>query len=145
MGAREDWWDDPGDDLELHPERPVERPARPAPGVGDLVATVLLLGAAVLVSPAAWFAVLVGQLAFAACAQPTPGCAAGDGDVGTTIEAWHLVLTAVVLVVGIAGSVARRGRRRTGWPVALTTLVGVLLVFAGAVVALQVASGGNLF
>ncbi|MGN6409637.1 MAG: DUF6264 family protein [Curtobacterium sp.] len=144
MGAREDWWDDPGDDLVLHPPRADPAPPPRHPGSVDLVATVLLLGAAVLVSPAAWFAVLIGQLAFAACAQP-PGCTTADGDAGTTIGSWHLVLTLVVLVAGVAGSVGRRARRRTGWPVALATLVGVLVVFAGAVVAIQVASGENLF
>jgi hypothetical protein len=145
MGAREDWWDDPGDDLVLHPPRTEQPPPRRDPGTADLVATVLLLGTAVLASPVAWFAVLIGQLAFAACAQPSPGCATDSGDVGTTIAGWHLVLTLVVLVAGVAGSVGRRVRRRTGWPVALATLVGVLVVFAAAVVAIQVASGGNLF
>jgi type IV secretory pathway VirB2 component (pilin) len=61
------------------------------------------------------------------------------------VACWHVALTLVVLVAGIVWSVARRVRRRTGWPVALVTLLGVLGVFAGAVVALQVASGGNLF
>ncbi len=144
MGAREDWWDDPGDDLVLHPPRAEQAPPPRDPGSVDLVATVLLLGAAVLVSPAAWFGVLIGQLAFAGCAQPSPGCSSAD-DPGAAVRNWHLVLTLVVLVAGVVGSIARRARRRTGWPVALATLVGVLVVFAGALVAIQVASGGNLF
>jgi len=144
VGAREDWWDDPGDDLELHPARAERVRTAQVPGTADTVATVLLLGAAVLVSPVAWFAILIGQLAFTGCALPDPGCATAP-DRGTIVAGWHLALTIVVLVAGIVGAVARRVRRRTGWPVALATLLGVLGVFAGAVVALQVASGGNLF
>ncbi len=143
MGAREDWWDDPGDDLVLHPPRAVRAQPRRDPGPADLVVTGLLLGVAVLVGVGAWFAVLVGQLAFTACAEPSPGCGPVD-DPGAVVRNWHLALTLVVLVAGIVGSIARRARRRTGWPVALSTLVGVLVVFAGAVTAMQVASGANL-
>jgi hypothetical protein len=144
VGAREDWWDDPGDDLGLHPARAVRVRTAREPGIADHVATVLLLGAAVLVSPVAWFGIVIGQLAFTGCALPDPACATAP-DRGAIVACWHLALTLVVLVAGIVWSVARRVRRRTGWPVALVTLLGVLGVFAGAVVALQVASGGNLF
>ncbi|WP_439692636.1 hypothetical protein ACRQ4B_17360 [Curtobacterium sp. SP.BCo] len=141
MGARENWWDDPGDDLELHPGRaPRDRTRRP-PGAADLVATGLLLGAALLTAPAAWFAVVIGQLALAACAEPAPAC---DLRVGPAVSTWHPIATVVVLVAGVVWSIARRARQRRGWPTALATLLGVVVVFLAAAGTIQVASGGRL-
>ena len=140
VGAREDWWDDPGDDLDLGRRRTVPARPRPSPGLADFVASVLLLGAAVLASPAAWFAVVIGQLAFTACADSSAQCDVGGGE---AVRNWHLVGTLVVLVGGIGGTVARRSRGRTGWPVALATLLGVVVVFVVAIVTIQVLTGGR--
>ncbi|GAA3342611.1 hypothetical protein GCM10017714_31760 [Curtobacterium pusillum] len=141
MGERADWWDGPGDDVDLHPERSVRSRSPRDPGTVDLVATVLLLGTAVLATPAAWFAVVISQMAFDACSEPSTTC---DFRTGSAVGIWHPVATIGVLVVGICWMVARHLRRRSGWPVALATLIGVVVVFLAAAVTIQIASGGHL-
>lgn len=140
VGERLDWWGEPDDGVPELGRSARVRPRR-APGIVDLVATVLVLGTAVMASPAAWFAVVIGQMAFDACSESSAGC---HVRAGSAVGVWHPVATIGVLVVGICWAVGRRLRGRAGWPIAVATLLGVIAVFLAAVITIQVASGGHL-
>lgn len=137
MGERLDAWDDPGDELALRPER-VHR----KPGAIDLTVTIAALAVSYLAAPAAWFAVVISQMAFDACAMPSPGC---DHRAGSAVLIWHPTVTVVVLVLGTCWAVVRRARGRAASLVALGTLAGVVVTFLAAEVVTHIASAGHLF
>jgi hypothetical protein len=106
------------------------------------VATVVTLSLAYLVSPVAWFWVLLSQMAFDGCSSETASC---DHETGTVALIGHPLITAAVIVLGTHWSVVRRRKRRLASAVALGTLGGVIAVFFAAEFATQLASGGRLF
>ncbi len=137
MGERLDAWDDPGDDLVLRPTR-----TRRKPGAIDLTVTIAALAVSYLAAPAAWGAVVISQMAFDACAMPSPGC---DDRAGSAVLVWHPTVTAVVLVLGTCWAVVRRARGRAASLVGLGTLAGVVVTFLAAEVVTHIASAGHLF
>lgn len=137
-GERLDWWHEPDDDEGASPVRAV-RPRR-APGPVDRTVTIVTTVAAFVLAPVAWFAVVIGQMAFTGCSSEAT-CAY---DVGSVVTVAHPIVTAVVAVLGRCWATVRRRRGRSSWGVGLGTLVAVLAVFAAAVLVTDVASGGHL-
>ncbi|WP_420365426.1 hypothetical protein AAEP80_18200 [Curtobacterium sp. L3-7] len=137
MGERLSAFDDPGDDLALRPAR-----AQRKPGAVDLTVTIAALAVSYLAAPAAWFAVVISQMAFDACAMPSPGC---DYRAGSAVLVWHPTVTVLVLVLGTCWAVARRVRGRATSLVGLGTLAGVVVTFLAAEVVTHTASAGHLF
>jgi uncharacterized BrkB/YihY/UPF0761 family membrane protein len=137
MGERLSAFDDPGDDLALRPAR-----AQRKRGAIDLAVTIAALAVSYLATPAAWFAVVISQMAFDACAMPSPGC---DYRAGSAVLVWHPTVTVVVLVLGTCWAVVRRVRGRATSLVGLGTLAGVVVTFLAAEIVTHIASAGHLF
>ncbi|WP_156463681.1 hypothetical protein [Curtobacterium sp. Leaf183] len=125
------------------PVTPSERPAtdRPGPGrrarhplvggrrVADLVATIVLLAIDAGVALVAGWGIVFLSLGFGSCTAPGNRC---DETLGGVVVYAGPVLVALVLALTVVFSVLRLTRRRLAWPVAVTGLVAVVVVFFGA-------------
>ncbi|MCJ1715385.1 hypothetical protein [Curtobacterium sp. VKM Ac-2922] len=117
---------------ESGPAGPGVRVRRPVVGgrrVADLVATITLLSIDAVVALVAGWGIVFLSLGFGSCTAPGNSC---DETLGGVAVYAGPVLVALAVALAIVFSVLRLVRRRLAWPIPLTGLVAVVVVFFGA-------------
>ncbi|OIH92815.1 hypothetical protein BIU90_09975 [Curtobacterium sp. MCBA15_001] len=110
------------------------RPRRPVLGarrVADMTATIVLLAIDAVVAVVAGWGIVFLSLGFQSCSVPGNRC---DETLGGAVVYAGPVLVALALVLAVVFSVLRLVRRRLAWPIAVTGLVALVVVFSGALV-----------
>ncbi|KZC95121.1 DUF6264 family protein [Clavibacter tessellarius] len=101
---------------------------RKAPGWGDRVAVVILLGVEGIVACGAYLQVLLSGMFFDRCADPSLTCDYALGDVVMTTAR---AAVAVVVILSVVAVVLRSVRRRSAWWVPLVGCVVLVAVTYG--------------
>ncbi|WP_139195310.1 hypothetical protein [Curtobacterium sp. MCBA15_001] len=96
-----------------------------------MTATIVLLAIDAVVAVVAGWGIVFLSLGFQSCSVPGNRC---DETLGGAVVYAGPVLVALALVLAVVFSVLRLVRRRLAWPIAVTGLVALVVVFSGALV-----------